>query len=295
KGGDMIRALTAVIGVWLALGGSDALAAGLSPVGPLVNGEFELFLPGKGLACEVFGEDTAFRVLDPDQDPGIEDPTDPNETLPWLWLVSVWPCETGALKALQWSSSRSAQFDDHDGDGDREAEVSPGVTDPVVGVDHNFWQAYPNPQQLFTANFDALEFRVEDGAIPPSAFVQISLSTTPLETQHPFLGIFLECSLTFRSALLVPGAGGDVSVDPVTADFSSRDPRCDGAKALWDAAATDDDRRAILGRLRIVQTSFWNFNTGTSPVRLDGVSLTGATTFVEELAAGNVRVAPEEP
>ncbi|MGH7860137.1 MAG: hypothetical protein ACREQY_22655, partial [Candidatus Binatia bacterium] len=184
---------------------------------------------------------------------------------------------------------------DYDGDGDREVQVSPGVADPVVGANHNFWQAYPNPQQLFTTNFDALEFRVEDGTIPASAFVQISMSTTPLETQHPFVGIFIECSLTFRSSLLVPDAAGTVSVDPVTADFSSRDVRCDAAKAAWNAATTDDDRRAVLGRLRIVQTSFWNFNTGASPVRLDGVSLTGATTFVEELAAGNVRVAPEEP
>lgn len=235
-----------------ALAGSTVRAA---PVGPVVNGEFELFAPGKDVSCAAFG-DTSVQVLPP----------------PGPWIISVAPCEQGIFKAAQWSSSGVTQFGDWNGDGDREASIDgTRPVDPSIGKAHNFWQAFPNPQQAYTADFEALRFRVEDGSIPAGAMVQISLSRTPLEEPSPWVGIYLECSLTFP---MTAGATGPVSADPLSATFASSYSDCDGTAAAY-AAADAAGKRAILGRLRIVQLSFWGFQTG-APVLLDGVELAGA-------------------
>lgn len=235
-----------------------------APVGPVVNGGFEIAAPGKQVACDTVGSDTWIDVL-PNHDP---------------WLARVHPCEAGAVKAAQWSSSRVTQFGDVDEDGDREALIDGSLpADEGIGSSHNFWQAYPNPHQAYTADFDALRFRVEAGTIPPGAIVQLSLSTSPLAAPSPFVGIFLNCSLTFSR--LTPDTGGLVSADPVEASFASRHVDCDASAAAW-AAGGEDERRAALGTLRIVQVSFWGFEAG-SPVVLDDVEIAGARTVPEQL------------
>lgn len=257
-----------------------AVQGGAVPVGPVVNGEFEIAAPApvKDAACAVAG-DTTINVLPPDQNPHVQDPTDPNEELPWPWLASVTPCEAGAMKALHWSTSRVTQFGDYDGDGNREAKIDGSVTLPPgdqIGKSHNFWQAYPSPHQAYSADFQALRFRVEAGAIPPGASVQISLSSVPLSDVSPFVVIFIDCFLTFQN-LTPSGSLNRVEADPVTATFSSAWDGCDDEAAAW-SAADDAGKRALLGRMRIVQLSFWQFQTG-APVTLDGVELYQAKTI----------------
>lgn len=253
-----------------------ALQGGAAPVSPVVNGEFEIAAPApvRDAVCAVAG-DTSVNVLPPDQNPHVPDPTTPGAELPWPWLVSIAPCEQGVMKALHWSSSRVTQFADYDGDGDREAQIDGSrPVDPLIGASHNFWQAYPSPHQAFTADFDALRFRVESGTVPPGALVQISLSSVPFSDVSPFVGLFIDCFLTFTN--LSP-TGGVVSRDPVTATFSAAWSGCSDEAGAW-AAADDAGRRAILATMRIVQHSFWQFQTG-APVVLDGVDLEGAKTI----------------
>jgi hypothetical protein len=223
----------------------------------------------------VFG-DTTVNVLPPDQDPGIADPTAPGATI-WPWLISVVPCEVGLVKAAQWSTSNVTQFGDVDADNDREAVIDGSIpSNPFLGAEHNMWQSYLNPQQAYAANFDAMQFRLEDGTIPAGAFVQVSLSTSPLETATAAPGVFIDCTLTFTG--LTPNGSGLVSVDPVTAEFQSVYSDCESAAAGWASASTTG-RRAILGRLRLIQLSFWGFQAGSLPVVIDGVDLAGSKTI----------------
>lgn len=261
---------------WLirSLAGLAALAAAVpsqaAPVGPVVNGEFEVAASQlKDPACALFG-DAALNLLPPDYDPHVPDPLAPGDFVEWPWLVSLAPCEAGIAKAAQWSTSRVTQFADDDGDGDREAIIDGRIEpDPFVGADHNFWQSWASPHQAYWGDFDALRFRVEAGTIPAGASVQISYSATPFQAASPWAGVFIDCSLTFRT--LTP-VGGLVSVDPTTADFRSEYADCNAAKSAWDAAGPGVARHSILRRLRIVQLSFWRFQTG-DPIRIDGVEL----------------------
>lgn len=267
----LIRSFVAFGAVLAAVPGQAA------PVGPVVNGEFEIAVEAaKAPMCAAFG-DTAVNVLPPDADPHIPDPLAPGDDVEWPWLVSMAPCEAGLVKAAQWSSSRVTQFGDVSGDGDREAVIDGSIpADPFLGADHNFWQSYANPQQAYSGNFDALQFRLEGGEIPAGAYVQISLSATPLETVSPWVGVFFDCSLTFTN--LTPNEAGVVSVDPATAAFASVYVDCEDAAAAWASASTTG-RHTILSRLRIVQLSFWSFQTG-DPLVLDGVELVNGRTIV---------------
>ena len=313
-----------------------ALSGGVVP-NPVVNGDFELFLPTElaplegtpvdeciGIGHQVqFGDDTLQSDLTggpyTSPDPDNADPVaavtrltdDPEGEARFLsgYGNCVWgtgdgydlawlnPVRTAQDDAIHWSAENMVGGD-WDGDGDREAKI------PNGGPGHNMWQAYPSPFQAFTANFDALEFDVDDGAIAPGSLVQISLSTTPLEVQNPWLVIFLDCGLNFPGSALLANmdANGHVAMDPADATLFSRNTGntqdCDAAAAAW-AGASHAERHEILGRLRIVQLSFWSFHTAPNDpscdcaILIDNVSLTHATTFAEEIAAGNFNVDPQ--
>lgn len=144
-----------------------------------------------------------------------------------------------------------------DADADREARIA---ADKNLS-DHNMWQAWPSPHQAYTADFDALEFDVEDGAISEKASVKVSLSATPLEEVTPWVAVFLDCSLNFNATVLQDHQAGDgrVAVDPAEANLVTRDNACDSAAQNW-TDANNDERHEILSHLRIVQVSFWGFN-----------------------------------
>lgn len=201
----------------------------------------------------------------------------------------VWfnPVETAREDAVHWSQADgntqfAADFDDDEFD----REVKIGANASASG--HNLWQAWPSPHQAYSGSFDDLTFRVEDGEIPSSASVKVSLSATPSETVHQYVLLWLDCDLTFTAEQLTSSKVGDtVQADPADAIFRSRDDSCDAAKQAWDGASSDEERRDVLGRLRIVQLSFWGFNRGSQDVVLDGVGLEGTTTPAEEIADGN--------
>jgi hypothetical protein len=254
---------------------APASAGPLLPVGPVLNGGFELAAyPARGPLCEVFGP-TYINVFEPGNPLGLP------------WLASVSPCHAGAVKALGWSSGMTSDVGDFDADGDREVRFLPGVVDPQLGS-HNLWQAYPNPHQAWVADFTELRFRVEGGAVPPGALVQVSLSETPLSDASPWVGIFIDCFLTFLNVASQVGAGGVVMLDPVEdAVFSPGWSGCDDEAAAFNApGATPADKLAVLSKLRFVQHSYWHFASGPAPVTIDDVEIVGARTVVESAAGG---------
>lgn len=293
--------------------------AALSPAGPVVNGDFELYLPPyepvgqllQGTPLDtcvgighqaLYGTDSWQAKLAGGDAAGAagQIAADPSGEAVFfagyghcVWSNAdgkdvAWIKPTALKPALQWSHdlNPAAEWGDFDTplDGDREVRVLPDVTKSS----HNFWQAWPNPHQAWSANFAALEFDVESGVIPPSALVAISLSATPLQDQTPWVLIFIDCTLTFPATLLVPDASGHVAVDPAVAQFTAAWSGCDEAVADWTAASTPSEKHDVLGRLRPVQLSFWSFNAGSGIVVVDNVALAGATTVAEEAARGNV-------
>ncbi len=159
------------------------------------------------------------------------------------------------------------------------------------GSAHNLWQAYPSKHQAFTANFDALEFAVEDGDIADAstATVKISLSSAPVHHTSSTFPIEIDCVLTFKSSEMASHVGGDgvMSMSPLDAAFGphGNDPDC--PMEAWNAAPDEDGKRSVLGQLRIVQLSFWNWNSASEPIVVDDIALPGATLFAEEVASGN--------
>jgi hypothetical protein len=193
--------------------------------------------------------------------------------------------------------------------GDQPQERSARIDADTSASNHNLWQAWPSPFQAYTGDFDALTFQVKAGTlenIDPAnggqGRVVLSFSATPLQQQSPWVLLFLDCDLTFtqhqifQAAQAVEGTTRDyfVTLDPTEGVLRSRfDPSCLEAEQAWDAADPgSDDRREILGKLRMVQLSFWNYNRGPGPVVLDHVSIQGASTFAEQIAAGNFNVDP---
>lgn len=208
------------------------------------------------------------------------------------------PVRLATDDATHWSGHNDDTLGDLDDDGDREIAIP---TDPETP--HNLWQAWPSPFQAFTARFQALELDVEAGAIPDGALIQVSLSATPVETQSGDLVLFRDCALNFPGTLLNDhlDAQGHVDVNPLEAGFSDTgDPDCEELEDRWnDPDTTDHQRREILGRLRVVQLSFWRFHVSPEDpscacsIQLDNVALSHATTVAEEVADGNVRADPD--
>ncbi len=195
-------------------------------------------------------------------------------------------------------SSSEAGFEFDDNPFDREVRVL--ACSDCSG--HNFWQV-SNRHVAYTGNFDAFEFRVEAGEISDTGRVVISFSDTPLGTQSPWAAGFVLCELSFPLSAMeaTPDENGLVSVDPLDGDFRSLYSSCDDDQALWnDQGTTADEKREMLGQLRIIQTSFWNFHVPPSQasedcdcaIVIDDVAIVGATTAAEEAAAGNVVVDP---
>lgn len=173
----------------------------------------------------------------------------------------------------------------------------PGDEDPfnraamfTTGSDHNMWQSWTSPHQAYSGNHERLEFDVLNGEddIPTSANLKISFSATPGQEPTPWVLLFFDCDLTLKIDDF-DKADGRFSIDPVEGHFRSRSAYCDGAAGEWQDAVDEDDdeaKRNILGRLRMVQLSFWNWNDDYAPgesVVIDNVGITGATLFAEEV------------
>jgi hypothetical protein len=298
-----------------------ALAEGAVP-NPVVNPGFEAALDNAatdavegtpadecvGVGHQVFyGDETVQSDLADDQDPQAaadrvsEDPAgqalftagyghcvySDEKGTDVAWLN---PVETAGDEAVQWSGHGDDRVGDLDEDGDREIGIA------ADGDHHNLWQAWPSPFQAFTANFEALEFDVEAGALDDDASVKVSLSTNPLEAQTDRVLLFLDCDLTFTGeALEATTDDGRVSMSPTDAIFRSRSDNCDDAEATWEGA-NEEERAELLGRLRVVQLSFWGFEDAPEDpdcgcaAQIDDVALSHATSVAEEAANGNVNL-----
>jgi hypothetical protein len=180
---------------------------------------------------------------------------------------------------------------------DREAKFPAKSSGQLAN--HNLWQSYVSQPGVYTANFDELAFDVEQGEVPNSAGVVVSLSATPLDTQSPWVAGYYDCQLSFGTDVLEADATGRVAVDPLDAglsvDQSDSVNYCENAQeTLEDPDASEEEKRDALGRLRIVQISFWGFNVdhGETPVVVDDIGMPGASTAVEEAAEGNVNPNP---
>lgn len=152
------------------------------------------------------------------------------------------------------------------------------------GSIHNLWQSYANRHQAFTGNFDHLEFVIEDGQLPTEtqASVKVSLSSAPSHHADPTFPVEIDCVLTFHVTELAEHVqDGVVQMSPLDAQFS---PDSDDCPAY---SGTDEEKRATLGQLRIVQLSFWRFNQADQPLVIDDIALPGATLYAEEVVSGN--------
>lgn len=241
-----------------------ASSQALVPVGPVVNGSFEVFVPGGPQMCEVVG----------------------NQEHNVGRLVIVDTCSPGAMKAAQWSSPDTTLIGDWNGVGNRRAGFVGG------GGLHDLWQAYPNPQQAWSLDFATYRFQTANfgfftHAPGPGAHIQLGFSLSPGYQQHPWVGIFWEGALQFTRSDMTIGTDGYVNLDPVVHGeiICPAWQPCFDFKAEYDAA-DDDGKRELLGQARLVQNSFWSF--GTSPgqvVMVDNVEIGGAKTFGEGIAA----------
>lgn len=248
------------------------------PVEPLdnfvLNGDFEITreaLPMGEEVCEAFGDDIWF----------------PPEPLPALVVLS---CNVDQDRPVHWSHHDDTLFGDFTGDGGTQARLG-------GAAGHNMWQAYPSPHQAFSARMDSYDFEVafsslDDGdgrwQVPNSASIKLSLSTSPAETAHPFVVAFFECELMWRGSVINDAIDGDglVQLKPLDGTFNSRSSECDDAKQAWDDG-DDEEKLDVLGRLRLVQNSFWNFNSGGNVVVVDNIASSGSTLAPLEIAAGN--------
>lgn len=184
----------------------------------------------------------------------------------------VTPCYSSALRSTGWSTQQlsagqeaiTAQPMDFDGDGDLEMVV------PRVTLNsHSFYQSFANPQQAFSGDFAAFTFDLESGALDNAGTVILSLSRTPFADPNEWLLLYVDCGLAITPALIAshatPFDGPDgrtyhhVSIDPAEVLMF---PYWTGCQATADAynAASTAERHALLGPMRLVQTSFWSFN-----------------------------------
>lgn len=209
---------------------------------------------------------------------------------------SVWVTPKERLETpLFWSTAlepdRSADFGfSFDSDPfDREVRIPADASKSG----HNIWQTFPSKQEAYTANFTTYQFTVEDGQIPSKAKIEVSLSLSPGYAQHPFVGVFYEAQVVFDAEDMVPNANGVVQPDPLQdgrIECPDYQPCRDFRSDYQDA--DEDGKRALLGQTRLTQNSFWSFNRGDTDVVLDDISIVGATTAAEELAAANVNPNP---
>lgn len=192
-----------------------------------------------------------------------------------LGLVYVTPCRQSVLNQAQWSTDTpGSRAGDRDMDGDMEMVV------PANAGAHNFWHSFANVQQAFSPNFERLSFDLEIdsptkpslAALAPYGRVQISTSLTPFDDPNMWLAVFVECHLTFPSALLdsranwtaFPGPNNatywHVEIAPTAAPLGAYWEGCADEANAYNGAATEEAKRGILAGQRITQTSFWAFN-----------------------------------
>ncbi len=256
-------------------------SASALPSNPVMNGGFEQHrntVPESIEGVEVFG------------DGGAAD-----EALFW---------EAGN-DAMDVTTDKSVRFYDINGDGDREAVIEPC---PSKCMKETLVQQTHKLPRAMSGNFLTYRFVVEDGTVPEQAKVIMRLQANPSESQHPMpAGVInrpvYDINLVFQDEDLKPDTIGHVLLDPVTEgeitcptvdiDFDGeRDdpwPPCTDFQDRW-GQASEEERRDMLGRTRMIAHGFHQWDTGTDTVAIDNVRMTGAKNVAQELARRNVQV-----
>lgn len=220
------------------------------------------------------------------------------------WDYCVWGSDTGydlawvhprtrASQPAHWSMdirNPSVEFGyNYDEDPfDREVRIFTNASVDYDASNHNMWQWFGSKHQAWTANAEALEMDVEAGDV--SGAVKFILSSNPLGSQGDQL--YDDCSLTFTQDNLTNAMDedGHIAADPVDAVFNARRNPCQPLEQAWDNG-DEEDKRSVLGQVRITQVSFWSWERGTEQATvLDDVRLTAATTAAEEAAGANTRL-----
>lgn len=294
-----MRSIMLIAAVLATLIAAPALAG---PIQPLFNGDFEAFVPlaadamrgtpvdgaGLGVGRQVLGCTRSANIIweetctgastDRASEAGALAADPQSEVAAWTAagakdgdMAIIAPADQGMFYAAGWSihPSRSIAFGDHNGDGDREAKILPGNQ----MLYHSF--ASGSPHTLLPAGMvQSVTADFETGA--PAGSLVFVLDSFPLESAAAWPQAFVNYQLVMPKGMW-SFENGVVSIDPLKGTLSN--PAAGGwivedlddhpTAAQW-AAASPEERRAILMELRIVQLTFWNLAPGTV---IDNVAL----------------------
>lgn len=260
---------------------SASLTSGsLLPTNPVMNGGFEQHrdtVPEAIEGVEVIGDGSAA-----------------DEAIFW---------EAGD-DAMDASTDKPVLFFDVNGDGDREAVIEPC---PSKCMGETLVQQTHKLPRAMSGSFQTYRFVVEHGTVPEQAKVVMHLQANPSDTQHPLpAGVisrpFYDISLIFEGEDLEPDSIGHVLLDPVTegettcptvdidldGEVDDPWPPCTDFQDDW-GEASEEERRDMLGRTRLIDHGFHLWDRGEGTVVIDNVRMSGATSIAQELARGNVR------
>lgn len=272
-----------------------AAPAFAGPVSPLANGGFEIFAPfgaaamrgtpadgaGVGVGRQVLGCTHTANVIwestctgasaERANEAGAIASEPQSEVDAWTKpgaqngdLAIVAPAEQGVWYAAGWSQhpSRSIAFGDQDGDADREARILTG--------NQMLYQSFASgsPHTALPAGLiKQVSARLEAGT--PAGSLVFVLDSFPLESAADWPQAFINYQLAMPAGTW-SFVNGVATIDPLKGTLSN--PAAGGwlvedadehpTAAQW-AAASPEERRAILMELRVTQMTFWNLRAGT--------------------------------